>query len=199
MKKAIALACAAAAHALVCGAATVTETEVELATYPFFDPDPVPATDNQRYPYFFFDGTSATNAPRKWEAVILENDKIRVTILPEIGGKIWGATDKATGRDFIYYNNVVKFRNVARRGPWCSGGVEFNFGIYGHTHPPPRQSRTSAPATRTALYPASSPTPISSAAPHGRWRCPSPTATTSSPRSPRGTTALASSRLTTTG
>lgn len=131
MRKATAIA--TAALALACGAATVTETEIELATYPFYDPDPVPATGDMRYPYFFFDGTSATNAPRKWKAVILENDKIKVTILPEIGGKIWGAVDKKTGRDFIYFNNVVKFRNVARRGPWCSGGIEFNFGIYGHT------------------------------------------------------------------
>ena len=135
MNKPITLACAAVAlaGALACGAATITETEIELATYPFFDADPVPATGEMRYPYFFFDGTSATNALRRWKAVILENDRIKVTILPEIGGKIWGATDKKTGRDFIYFNHVVKFRNVARRGPWCSGGIEFNFGIYGHT------------------------------------------------------------------
>ena len=122
-----------ATAAFLCQAATVTETTVEMPTYPFFDPDPVPVTSDMRYPYFFFDGTSATNTLRKWKAVILENDRIKVTILPEIGGKIWGAADKATGRDFIYHNHVVKFRNVARRGPWCSGGIEFNFGIYGHT------------------------------------------------------------------
>ena len=113
MRKATAIA--TAVLALTCGAATVTETEIELATYPFFDPDPVPATGEMRYPYFFFDGTSATNAPRKWKAVVLENDKIKVTILPEIGGKIWGAVDKKTGRDFIYFNNVVKFRNGLSR------------------------------------------------------------------------------------
>ncbi|MBO4286773.1 MAG: DUF5107 domain-containing protein [Kiritimatiellae bacterium] len=118
---------------LFCGAATVTETAVEMPTYPFFDPDPVPATSDMRYPYFFFDGTSSTNVCRTWKAVVLESDRLKVTILPEIGGKVWGATDKATGRDFIYHNHVVKFRNVARRGPWCSGGIEFNFGIYGHT------------------------------------------------------------------
>ena len=113
-------------------AATVVETEVEMPTYPFSDPDPVPATETARYPYFFFNGSSAKSVPKKWKAVVLENEKTRVTILPEIGGKVWGATDKATGRDFIYNNHVVKFRNVAMRGPWTSGGIEFNFGVFGH-------------------------------------------------------------------
>lgn len=121
------------AAAITAGAATVTETALELPTYPFGDPDPVPATSLPRYPYFFFDGTSATVAPRKWKAVVLESDRMKVTILPEIGGKIWGAVDKATGREFIYFNHAVKFRNIAQRGPWCSGGIELNFGIYGHS------------------------------------------------------------------
>jgi predicted Zn-dependent protease len=65
--------------------------------------------------------------------VRLENDWIEVFVLPEAGGKIWGARVKKTGRDFIYRNEVMKFRNVALRGPWTSGGIEFNFGVVGHT------------------------------------------------------------------
>ncbi|MDR1879585.1 MAG: DUF5107 domain-containing protein, partial [Tannerellaceae bacterium] len=49
-----------------------------------------------------------------------------------IGGKIWGAVEKSTGKEFIYFNHAVKFRNIAMRGPWTSGGVELNFGIIGH-------------------------------------------------------------------
>ena len=77
-------------------------------------------------------GTNEKSVSRKWKAVILENNRIKVTILPEIGGKVWGAQDKVTGHDFIYFNHAVKFRNIAMRGPWCSGGIEFNFGIIGH-------------------------------------------------------------------
>lgn len=40
--------------------------------------------------------------------------------------------DKTTGKDFIYKNGVAKFRDIAMRGPWTSGGIEFNFGIIGH-------------------------------------------------------------------
>lgn len=63
----------------------------------------------------------------------LENDYIKTWILPQVGGKVWGAIEKASGQEFIYRNEVMKFRNIAMRGPWTSGGIEFNFGILGHT------------------------------------------------------------------
>ena len=115
-----------------CAEVTCDMTEIEFPTYGFSDPDPVPRTQSPLYPYFRFDGSDAKSSPKKWKAVILENEKIRVTMLPEIGGKVWGAEDKKTGKAFLYYNHVVKFRNIALRGPWCSGGIEFNFGITGH-------------------------------------------------------------------
>mgnify|MGYP001827647269 CR=1 FL=1 len=49
------------------------------------------------------------------------------------GGKVWGAIVKETGHEFIYRNEVMKFRNISLRGPWTSGGIEFNFGVIGHT------------------------------------------------------------------
>lgn len=70
---------------------------------------------------------------QKWEMVEMENDYIKLWIMPGVGGKIWGAVDKRTGREFIYFNHVVKFRDVAMRGPWTSGGIEMNFGIIGHS------------------------------------------------------------------
>jgi len=109
-----------------------TVGKTPFPTYPFSDPDPIPAVESTRYPYFRYDGSTAVAKTQAWTTVVLENGKIRVTLLPEIGGKVWGATDKATGTDFVYYNHVVKFRDIAMRGPWCSGGIEFNFGIIGH-------------------------------------------------------------------
>ena len=113
-------------------ASKVTEGTLALPTYPFSDPDPVPCVEAKRYPYFRYDGSSASATTQSWTCVTLENDRVRVTMLPQIGGKVWGALDKATGREFIYFNHVVKFRDIAMRGPWCSGGIEFNFGITGH-------------------------------------------------------------------
>ncbi|MCD8268293.1 MAG: DUF5107 domain-containing protein [Parabacteroides sp.] len=112
--------------------AIVTETVESVKTYPFSDPDPVADPSDLFYPYFRFDGFAAKGIDKDWKVVTMENDYIRLTLFPEIGGKIWGAVDKTTGKAFIYNNHVVKFRDIAMRGPWTSGGIEFNFGIIGH-------------------------------------------------------------------
>lgn len=108
-----------------------------IETYTFGDPDPVPKIGQGKeiYPYFEFDGYSLTSKPMEWTVITLENSYIKVLVLPGVGGKVWGAIEKSTGRDFIYHNNVLKFRNIALRGPWTSGGIEFNFiDIVGHTY-----------------------------------------------------------------
>lgn len=112
--------------------ATVTEYSKTFTTYPFSDPDPIPVV-GKIYPYYRFDGYTDKPVQKNWKVVELENDYIKVMILPEIGGKIWTAIEKSTGNPFIYYNHVVKFRDVAMRGPWTSGGIEPNYGIIGHT------------------------------------------------------------------
>jgi tetratricopeptide (TPR) repeat protein len=111
--------------------ATITEVDEVIPTYPFSDPSPL-ADIGRIYPYARFDGYSTTAVPQHWTMVKLENDFLRVLIAPQIGGKVWAAWDKVAGRDFLYRNPVVKFRDVGLRGPWTAGGLEFNFGIIGH-------------------------------------------------------------------
>ena len=115
--------------------ARITEEIRVLETYPFSDPNPIPilASDRRLYPYHTFEGYANTSEPREWKVVKMENDLIEVFVLPEVGGKVWGAVVKETGHEFIYRNEVMKFRDIALRGPWTSGGVEFNFGVIGHT------------------------------------------------------------------
>lgn len=112
--------------------ATVSEYKKAFTTYPFSDPNPIALTNNV-YPYFRYDGFTNKPVNKEWKVVELQNDFISVMILPEIGGKIWSATVKKTGKPFIYYNQVVKFRDIGMRGPWTSGGLEANYGIIGHT------------------------------------------------------------------
>ncbi len=111
---------------------TLKEYKKVFRTYGFSDPDPV-VKMGPIYPYYRFDGYTDVPSDKEWNVVELENDYIKVMILPEIGGKIWGAWEKTSGRPFLYYNQVVKFRDVAMRGPWTSGGIEANYGIIGHT------------------------------------------------------------------
>jgi len=111
--------------------ATVTEGKVVFKTYPFSDPDLVPLI-GPIYPYFRFDGYSLAGQDQEWKMITLENPYVRVLVAPEIGGKVWGAVEKSSGREFILWNKSVKFREIAMRGPWTSGGIEFNFGLIGH-------------------------------------------------------------------
>ncbi len=112
--------------------AVVRESKKAFTTYGFSDPNPI-AEMGKVYPYYRFDGYTDKGQQKEWKVIELENDFIKVMILPEIGGKIWAAWEKSTGKPFIYYNQVVKFRDVAMRGPWTSGGIEANYGIIGHT------------------------------------------------------------------
>lgn len=115
------------------GAVSVRIGSWTAPTYGFGDPDPVPCTETTRYPYARFDDCARTATPKAWTTVELENERLLVTILPEIGGRIWGVKDKVTGRELVYFNHAVKFRNIAQRCAWVSGGIELNFGIIGHS------------------------------------------------------------------
>ncbi len=112
--------------------ATVRESTRVFTTYPYGDPNPHPIV-GRIYPYFRFDGFTDTGRPKTWKTIELENRYLKLIILPEIGGKIWAAIEKKSNRSFIYFNSVVKFRDIAMRGPWTSGGIEANYGIIGHT------------------------------------------------------------------
>ncbi len=111
---------------------TITESTREFITYPYGDPDPIPRM-SKFYPYFRYDGFTTRSSPMKWKTVELANEHLKITILPEIGGKTWSAVELSTGRSLIYANSVVKFRDISMRGPWTSGGIEANYGIIGHT------------------------------------------------------------------
>ena len=64
---------------------------------------------------------------KAYVAVRLENEYVSVVILPELGGRIYSATDKTTGYDFFYKQHVIKPALIGVLGSWISGGVEFNW------------------------------------------------------------------------
>lgn len=79
------------------------------------------------YPYPTIEKISDEKVDKAYRAVYLENQYIRVMILPELGGRIQRAYDKTNDYDFVYYNHVIKPALVGLVGPWISGGIEFNW------------------------------------------------------------------------
>lgn len=113
---------------------SVSEQTVTMKTYPYSDPNPLPtmainAKVSSFYPYNVFDGYTDKGVDQPWKVVSMENPYIRVTVLPQVGGKVMGATEKSTGKEFVYTNHVMKFRSIGIRGPWTSGGIEHNYGL----------------------------------------------------------------------
>ncbi len=119
---------------LAAGECEIAKESRIFTTYPFSDPDPVPILTRKPflYPCFSFDGFCTEGRDAAWTVIRLENDHVRVEVVPEAGGKIFGAIEKSTGREFVYRNDAMKFRQIALRGPWTSGGIELNFGVVGH-------------------------------------------------------------------
>lgn len=114
----------------------VRREKVVLPTYEPLPPDKNPMFLEKRvyqgssgkvYPLPFYDRIAETKTDRQWDAVWLENEFLKVMILPEIGGRIHVGQDKTNGYDFFYRQDVIKPALVGLAGPWISGGVEFNW------------------------------------------------------------------------
>lgn len=114
----------------------IWEEEVVIPTYEIGEPDKNPMFLEKRvyqgssgkvYPYPTIEKISQEKTDKVYKAVFLENQYIKVMILPELGGRIQRAYDKTNEYDFVYYNRVIKPALVGLLGPWISGGIEFNW------------------------------------------------------------------------
>lgn len=79
------------------------------------------------YPYPVVEKISDWKFDKIYDAVFLENEYLKIMILPQLGGRIQMAYDKIKKRHFVYYNQVIKPALVGLTGPWISGGIEFNW------------------------------------------------------------------------
>jgi tetratricopeptide (TPR) repeat protein len=120
----------------VVGPVRAWSEDVEIYTYAPQKPNPNPMFLEKRvyqgssgrvYPLPFIDRIATEPAPRAWKAWHIENEYLRIMILPEIGGRLHVGFDKTSGYDFFYRQNVIKPALVGLAGPWISGGVEFNW------------------------------------------------------------------------
>src|SRR5665213_1849890 len=118
------------------GAVKAWEQPVSMLTYHPAAPDPNPLFLEKRvyqgssgriYPLPVTDSIETESRPRDWSAVHIENEFLRLLVLPELGGRIHVGLDKRNGYDFFYRQNVIKPALVGLAGPWASGGIEFNW------------------------------------------------------------------------
>jgi tetratricopeptide (TPR) repeat protein len=112
------------------------EEQIVIPTYPIQDADPNPMFLEKRvyqgssgkvYPNPFTDKVALEKSDKTYRAIMLENEFIKLMILPEIGGRIHAGLDKTNQYDFFYRQRVIKPALVGLLGPWISGGVEFNW------------------------------------------------------------------------
>jgi len=112
------------------------EEKVIIPTYEVGTPEKYPvflekrvyqASSGAVYPHPVIEKISDTKVDKEWNAIFIENDYIKLMILPALGGRIQRAYDKIRKRDFVYYNHVIKPALVGLTGPWISGGIEFNW------------------------------------------------------------------------
>jgi tetratricopeptide (TPR) repeat protein len=78
------------------------------------------------YPYLLLDKLTDIREDKTYHAVYLENQYIKLCVLPEIGGRILSAEDKTNHYDFFYHQHVIKPALIGMLGAWISGGVEWN-------------------------------------------------------------------------
>ncbi|MCL5742972.1 MAG: DUF5107 domain-containing protein [Acidobacteria bacterium] len=78
------------------------------------------------YPYPVQDVLTDVKSNVTYRALFLENQYLQICVLPELGGRIFSALDKANGYDFFYRQHVIKPALIGMLGAWISGGVEWN-------------------------------------------------------------------------
>jgi Flp pilus assembly protein TadD len=89
-------------------------------------------TGRRVLPYRMQDGYTRDRSQRAFTSLVLENEYLRVTVLPEVGGKVVSIFHKPHQRELIYCNPVFQPGNLALRNAWTSGGIEWNTGQVGH-------------------------------------------------------------------
>lgn len=120
---------------LLAAQVSLTEENVVIPTYTAGGPDPNPmfytgrvyqGARGQVYPSPMYDKLTDARVDKTYKLVCLENEYVKVCVLPEIGGRIFSAVDKTNGYNFFYKQSVIKPALIGMLGAWISGGVEWN-------------------------------------------------------------------------
>ncbi|MCW3089979.1 MAG: hypothetical protein JWP81_1048 [Ferruginibacter sp.] len=113
------------------GKVVITEYEEYILTHLLTPAGPIPtALDaNGVYPYLSYVETSNRPVPQKYRFIVLENDFIKVTICPDLGGKVYSMIHKPSGKEVLYVPDVIRYTRILPRFYFVAGGIEVSFPI----------------------------------------------------------------------
>ncbi|QPZ38807.1 DUF5107 domain-containing protein [Paramicrobacterium chengjingii] len=85
------------------------------------------------FPYTMQDAYERDRVPTEFRSVVLENEHLRVRVMPQLGGRIWSIRDLDRDAMLLHENSAVQYANLALRDAWFAGGIEWNIGTRGHS------------------------------------------------------------------
>lgn len=91
----------------------------------FFEHKSYQGASRVAYPYPVQDNLSMEKGSKEYTGLFIENEYIKLCVLPEIGGRLMYATDKTNGYELFYRQDVIKPMLIGMLGAWISGGIEF--------------------------------------------------------------------------
>lgn len=117
-----------------------TEHDEYLLTHELVPAGPVPTAfdPNGVYPYMSYSETSNRPVPKKYRFVVLENDHLRATICPDLGGKVFSIIHKPSNKEVLYVPEVIRYTRILPRFYFVAGGIEVSFPI---SHSPSQNER----------------------------------------------------------
>jgi len=112
----------------------IWEEPLTLPTYRLDSPDLNPmfythesyqGAEKRIYPYPIQDKVTDIREDKTYNVLYLENDYIRLSVLPQIGGRLFSAVDKTNNYEIFYHQHVIKPALIGMLGAWISGGIEW--------------------------------------------------------------------------
>jgi hypothetical protein len=113
------------------GKVSCTEYDDYILTHELVPAGPIPTAldPNGVYPYMSYAETSNRPVPKKYHFIVLENDHLKATICPDLGGKVFSMIHKPSGKEVLYVPDVIRYTRILPRFYFVAGGIEVSFPI----------------------------------------------------------------------
>ena len=133
MKKALAFALVLFWGTRLGAEVQVREGTLDLPTDEEGPPDVNPPFDlfvtKFNYPYSLRDNITGRQTVVRYQTLELENEHLKLVVLPDLGGHLYTCVDKSNGAEMFYANRSIRKAQIGYRGAWAAYGIEFNFPV----------------------------------------------------------------------